>query len=87
MKTIKIKKCIQTLWCNTWALSQCHTDTRGLPGVAPAHCLSVTRIHAGYLVQHLGTVSQDGVEFQEAIQSLVKPVQLLVGKALKRRKK
>lgn len=39
------------------------------------------KVHAGDLVQDLGAVPQDRVQLQETVQSLVEPVELLIGEA------
>lgn len=45
-----------------------------------AHLLiSIRRIQVGQLVHDLGAVPQDGVELQEAVQSLLQTIQLLIG--------
>ena len=41
--------------------------------------LVLSRIQVGQLVHDLGAVPQDGVELQEAVQSLLQAVQFLIG--------
>lgn len=42
------------------------------------------RIQAGQLVHDLGTVPQDGVEFEEAVQRVLQAIQFLIGQSWRR---